>query len=125
MLQVANKIMPSSSRKKCRLYMPDFILAVWDHLNLDKPLNTTVFACLTTCFYASARLGKFTVQTIGCFSPNMHITPQNLSYDQDHNGFKVVLHLLRTKLVGSKGEDVYWDSQDGDTDPTKALAQHL
>ena len=127
MLRAANKLTPSSSRKKKRRpYMPDFILAVRDHLDLDKPLDAAVFACLTTCFYASARLGEFTVRTIGSFSPNTHITPQNLSYDQDCNGFKVtVLHLPRTKSAGSEGEDVYWASQEGGTDPTKALAQHL
>ena len=31
----------------------------------------------------------------------------------------------RTKTAGSDGEDVYWALQDGDTDPTAALAQHL
>jgi len=93
---------------------------------MDKPLNTAVYACFTTCFYVSARLGEFTVQTLGSFSPNTHITLQYLSYDQDRNGLKVtVLHLPRTKAVGNEGEDVYWASQEGDTDPTKVLAQHL
>ena len=35
------------------------------------------------------------------------------------------MHLPRTKTAGSDGEDVYWASQDGDTDPTAALSQHL
>ena len=51
---------------------------------------------------------------------------KHLSYDQDHNGLKVmVLHIPRTKAARNKGEDVYWASQEGVTDPTKALAQHL
>ena len=127
MLQAANKLTPSSSKKKKhRPYTPEFILAVREHLDLDKPLDAAVFACLVTCFYASVQLGKFTVWTIGSFSPNVHVTLQHLSYDQDRNSFKVtVLHLPRTKAAGNEGEDVYWASQEGGTDPTEALAQHL
>ena len=104
----------------------EFIAAVKVHLNLENPLDMAVFACLTTCFYASARLGEFTAWTLSSFNPNMHVTPQNLSYDQDRNSLKVmVLHLPRTKAAGNEGEDVYWASQEGDSDPTAALAQHL
>lgn len=127
MLRAADKLTPSSSkRKKRRPYTPEFILAVCRQLDLEKPLDAAVFACLTTCFYASARLGEFTVRTLGSFNPNSHITPLHLSYDQDRNNFKVtILHLPRTKAAGSEGEDVYWASQDGDTDPTAALGNHL
>jgi hypothetical protein len=127
MLRTAEKLTPNSSKKKKRRpYTPDFILAIRSHLDLDRPLDAAVFACLTTCFYASARLGEFTVRTLSSFSPTTHITPQHLSYDQDRNGFRVtVLHLPRTKTAGVEGEDVYWASQDGDTDPTAALTQHL
>src|ERR1700761_522524 len=90
------------------------------------PFDDAVFACLVTCFYASGRLGEFTVRTLNSFSPSTHITTKNLSYDQDRNGLNVtVLHLPRTKAAGAEGEDVYWASQNGDTDPTAALEQHL
>ena len=95
-------------------------------MNLEDPLDAAVFACLTTCFYASGRLGEFTVQTLQRFNPSTHITRQNLTYDQDRNGLKVtVLHLPRTKMVGSEGEDVYWATQGDETDPTAALQSHL
>ena len=127
MLRAADKITPSSSRrKKRRPYTLEFISAVRAQLDLDKPIDAAVYACLTTCFYASAQLGEFTTRTLGCFDPNMHVTTQHLSYDQDRNGLRVtVLHLPRTKAAGSEGEDVYWATQEGDTDPTAALAQHL
>ena len=49
------------------------------------------------------------MQTIHNFSPSMHVTTQNLSYDQDRNGFRVtVLHLPRMKAAGNEGKDVYW-----------------
>ena len=72
------------------------------------------------------RLGEFTVWTLISFSPATHVTTQHLSYNQDHNGFKVtVLHLLRTKAAENEGEDIYWAAQEGDTNPTTALVQHL
>ena len=127
MLRAADKLTPASSkRKKRRPYTPDFISAVRQQLDLDKPLDAAVFACLATCFYASARLGEFTVRTLNSFSPGAHVTPQNLSYDQDRGGNRVtVLHLPRTKAAGNAGKDVYWASQTGDTDPTATLLQHL
>ena len=127
MLRAADKLTPNASkRKRRRPYTPEFITALKGQMNLEDPLDATVFACLVTCFYASARLGEFTVRTLNSFNPNMHVTPGNLSYDQDRNGFKVtVLHLPRTKMAGTEGEDVYWASQEGDTDPTAALENHL
>ena len=126
-LRAADKLTPTSSkRKKRQPYTPEFITTIKAHLDMEKPLNAAIYTCLTTCFYASVRLGEFTAQTLGSFSPNTHVTPKHLSYDQDCNGLKVmVLHLPRTKSARSEGEDVYWASQEGDTDPTKALAQHL
>ena len=143
MLWAANKLTPNLARKKKRCpYTLDLIQAVRDHLNLDKPLDAVVFTCLTTCFYkpldavvftcltmcfyASARLGEFTVRALSSFNPNTHVTTQHLTYNQDCNGFKVtVLHLPRTKAAGNEGKDVYWASQEGSTDPTAALTQHL
>lgn len=127
MLRAADKLTPSSSKKMKRCpYTLGFISAVRQHLNLEDPLDAAVFACLATCFYASARLGKFTVRTLQSFNPNSHITIRNLSYEQDCNNLKVtVLHLPRTKMAGIEGEDVFWASQDGDTDPTTALQNHL
>ena len=126
-LWAVDKLMPTSSKwKKRQPYTPEFITTIKAHLDVEKPLNAAIYTCLTTCFYASARLGEFTARTLGSFSPNTHITLKHLSYDQDCNGLKVtVLHLPRTKSTRSEGKDVYWASQEGDTDPTKVLAQHL
>lgn len=78
------------------------------------PLNTAVLACLTTCFYALARLGEFMVQTLKSFSLNTHVTTQNLSYDQDCNRFKVtVFHLPTTKVSGQEARG--WRCILGDT----------
>ena len=62
MLHAADKLTPSlSKRKKRQPYTPNFIAALRRHMDLADPLDVAVFACLTTCFYASARLGEFTV----------------------------------------------------------------
>jgi hypothetical protein len=35
--------------------------AIRPQLSLDQPFDAAVWACLTTCFYAAAQVGKFTV----------------------------------------------------------------
>ena len=35
------------------------------HLDVEKPLNTAIYACLMMCFYASVKLGEFTAWTLG------------------------------------------------------------
>jgi hypothetical protein len=104
-----DKLTPSTTkRKKHCLYTLGFILAVWAQLDLEKPLDAAMFACLTMCFYASVRLGKFTAQTLNSFGLTTHVTSQHLSYNQDHNSFKMmILYIPRTKMTRAKGKDMY------------------
>jgi hypothetical protein len=127
MLRAAEKLTPPTSKKEQRRpYTPDFIGALSQHFDHTNPLDAAVYACLTTCFYASARLGEFTVRRLDGFDPNKHVTLKNLSQDQDRNGLKVaVLHLPTTKAAQIEGEDVFWACQDGPTDPETAMANHL
>jgi hypothetical protein len=127
MLRAADKLTPPTSKKEQRRpYTPDFIGALSQHLDHTNPLDVAVYACLTTCFYASARLGEFTVRRLDSFNPNKHITPKNLSQDRDRNSLKVtVLHLPSTKAAQLEGEDVFWAQQDGPTNPEAAMANHL
>lgn len=99
--------------------------AVQRQLNLEDPLDAAVYACLTTCFYASGRLGEFTVRRLEGFDSTKSVTRKHLSYDQDRNGLNVtVLRLPQTK-TSINGEDVFWARQNGATDPDTALANHL
>ena len=102
-LRALDKLTPASLKwKKRQPYTPEFIMTIKAHLDMEKPLDAAIYTCLTTCFYASARLGEFTARTLGSFSPNTHVTPKHLSYNQDRNGLKVmVLHLPRTKSARS------------------------
>jgi hypothetical protein len=108
MLRVAEKLTPPTSKKEQRRpYMPNFIVALSLHFNHTNPLDAAVYACLTTCFYASARLGEFTMRRLDGFDPNKYVTPKNLSQDQDRNGLSVtVLHSPMTKTAQVEGEDV-------------------
>ena len=75
-LHTAEKLTPDNAkRKKHRPYTPKFIAQIGQQLNCKTPLDAAVFACLTTCFYASARLGEFTTRTLSSFNANTHITP--------------------------------------------------
>ena len=126
MLRAAEKLTPISSKKKPRCpYTPDFIDALRLHLDLDNSLDAAVFACLTTCFYASARLGEFVVRKLEGFNSSKSISQKHLSHDQDRNGLKVtVVHLPQTKM-SPHGEEVFWARQNGTTDPVAALENHL
>ena len=117
---------PSSKRKKRQPYTVEFITNLRQQLNLEDHFDAAVFACLTTCFYAAARVGEFLVPRLDAFSPVSHITPINLRIDRDPNGLEVtVLHLPSTKAAPLEGEVVYWSSHPGPTDPYAALESHL
>ena len=66
----------------------------------EDPFDTAVFACLTTCFYAAARVGEFVVPRLDAFSPSSHVTSVNLRVDRDPNSLEVtVLHVPSTKAA--------------------------
>jgi len=125
-LKAAERLAPSSSkRKKRQPYTPEFIARLRLQLALDNPFDAAVFACLTTCFYAAARVGEFVVPRLDSFAPSLHVTTANIRVDRDPNGLEVtVLHLPHTKAAPLEGEDVYWSSHPGPTDPYDALENH-
>ena len=126
LLKAAEKLTPSSSRrKKRRPYTIDFMLAIRNNMDLSTPLGASAFTCLATCFFATGRVGEFTVQRLDSFNPEFHVSKNQLSYDQNREGQQVtVLHLPRTK-ASPQGEDVCWAKQDGLMDPNTVLAHHL
>jgi hypothetical protein len=127
MLRAAEKLTPATSKKKPRRpYTPDFIDTIRQHLDLDNSLDAAVYACLTTCFYASARLGEFAVRKLEGFDSAKSISRRHLSYKRDRNGLQVtVAHIPKTKASPQAGEDVFWASQNGTTDPVTAFNNHL
>lgn len=126
LLKAAEKLTPpSSKRKKRRPYTIDFMLAIRHKLDLNTPLGASVFACLATCFFATGRVGEFTVQRLDGFDPSRHVSRARVSFDKDREGQQVtVLHIPHTK-TSPQGEDVCWAKQEGPMDPDAALAHHL
>lgn len=116
---------PSSKRpKRCPLTI-DVITALASRMDLSKPLDAAVYACLTTTFFSAARLGEFTLPSLKSFNPTLHVKRSDILSKQDRHGFKVtVFHLPHTKC-SIDGEDVYWAAQPGVVDPEKALANHF
>lgn len=94
-------------------------------MKLEDPFDAAVFACLTTCFYAAARVGEFVVPRLDAFSPSQYVTTANLHIDRNSSGLEVtVLHIPKTKAAPLEGEDVFWSFHPGPTDPYEALKNH-
>lgn len=117
---------PPSSRKPKRSPLTvDIISAIASQMDLSKPLDAAVYACLTTTFFSAARLGEFTLPTLKAFDPTRHVKRSDILHKQDRHGLKVtIFHLPHTKSAVD-GEDVYWAAQRGVVDPETALANHL
>ncbi|KAG2349432.1 hypothetical protein BDR05DRAFT_1020014 [Suillus weaverae] len=118
---------PNTSKRPKRLpFTPAFLCSIRNHLNLDSLLDAAIFACLTTMFYAIARLGEFTVSVIREFDPMKHVTRASMLKMTDRNGLAVTkFHLPKTKCSPTKGEDTYWAAQEGPSDPSAALDNHF
>jgi hypothetical protein len=126
LLRAAHKTSPQSSRKPKRTpFTVAIISTIHAYLDLKNPLHIASYACLTMAFYATARLGEFTVPNLSAFHPSVHPTRANLQTITDWaNIATTVLHLPRTKTAPG-GEDMYWTAQEGITNPMAALAVHL
>ena len=126
-LKGADRLAPPSSKRKKRLpYTPEFIATIRQQMDLEDTFDAAVFACLTTCFYAAARVGEFVVPRLDGFSADQHVTLANLRVDRNAEGLEVtVLHIPQTKAAPLEGEDVFWAPHPGPTDPYDALKNHL
>lgn len=126
-LDSATALAPDSL--KCPKHIPftvNILSPIRAFINLDDHRDVAIFACLTTTFYAVARLGKFTVPSIKSFSPSKHITCANVSKAFDRNGLPVTkFHIPITKTSPINGEDVFWAAQEGPSDPQAALENHF
>ncbi|KAG2052170.1 hypothetical protein BDR06DRAFT_990232 [Suillus hirtellus] len=126
MLKAAVSLTPASTKRdKREPYTIDLIIAIREKLNLEDPLDASVFACLTTTFYATARVGEFTVPRLNAFDPTAHISLENVTDMRDRQNLATKnFHLPRTKSA-PQGEDVHWAKQAGLSDPEEAFLNHL
>lgn len=74
---------------KCKPREPftvEMIVHIRRQLDLNIPLHAAVFACLTTTFYATTRLGEFTISWLDAFNPNVHVKPLDIHKNTDRHG---------------------------------------
>jgi hypothetical protein len=118
---------PEAKREKRPPLLTASIRIIKSKLDLNNPLDAAVFACLTTTFWCSSRLGEFTVKNKDNFDPNIHIKRSQAEFrtSDRHDIPQYVFHLPWTKTTAS-GEDVFWSPREGDdTDPLSALVNHF
>jgi hypothetical protein len=94
-------------------------------INPADPFNIAFYACLTTTFHCTARLGEFTVPTEGGFNPRYHVTPAQIERRVTAGGFGLTVFRLPWTKTAVHGQEVYWAPQRGPGDPERALAKHL
>lgn len=98
---------PASKCAKRSPFTPAIIIEICNHLNLEDPKDSAIFACITTSFYSVARLGEFTVSAMKDFNPRKHITQGDVSEGIDRNGLVVTkFHLPSTKSAPKEGVKV-------------------
>jgi hypothetical protein len=118
--------LPSSKRKKCLPYTPDFMAALCHQLCLGQSFDAAVWACLTICFYAAAHVGELTILHLASFNPSCHVTPANLRIELNKDGLEAnVLHIPHIKAAPMEGEDIFWSRQNSPTDPYEAMDTHF
>lgn len=127
LLRACAKTAPTSSKRAKRApWTPEIIERIHAKLDLTKHLHVAVYACLTSTFYAAARLGELTVPNLLDFNPAKHPQPPHVRVETDRSGHSsTIIHIPSTKSVPVGGEDIYWTEQPGITDPKAALAYHL
>jgi hypothetical protein len=117
---------PASSREKRKPITVEHIEKIHAHLSQTEPLDVAVFACLTSAFWATARLGEVTVKTLTSFNPDVHVKRSDLKERVDRRGLEVTeFHVPQTKASRTEGESLYWARQEGVSDPEGALQRHL
>ncbi|TFK24721.1 hypothetical protein FA15DRAFT_591949 [Coprinopsis marcescibilis] len=127
LLKSAEKSAPAASKREKRDPVTTaHILKIRGALNLQDPLHVAVYACLTTTFYATARLGEFVQKSLDSFDPAKHVKPADMRIETDRQGLRTtVFHIPSTKMAPVAGEDVMWAKQNDDTDPEQALEDHM
>ncbi|KIK77932.1 hypothetical protein PAXRUDRAFT_17174 [Paxillus rubicundulus Ve08.2h10] len=116
---------PSYKWPPCELFTIDIITLIRVHLDLNTLLHAAIYACLTTTFFATARVSKFTLATLSSFDPKLHIHWADISIIHNCQGLEVHnLHLPHTRS-SPLGEDVNWAKQHGQSNPYTALMNHF
>jgi len=116
----------SSTREKREPMTVEYITRLRPYFSDAIPLDVAVFACLTSAFWSTARLGELTVRNLSAFNPETHVKRSDLGRSVDRNGLSTTtIHIPRSKSSPIEGENLYWGKQTGASDPESALQKHL
>lgn len=118
---------PTSSRDLRDPVTIESMMVVATHLDMNSPLDATVWACMTTVFWSVSRLGEFTVEKISAFDAQRHIKRSNVQIDVDAgcDGLKVTSFFIPGTKASVRGETTQWATQDGPCDPRSTLLNHF
>lgn len=126
LLRAATKLTPEQSKRKPRVpFTVEYIETIRLHLNLLLPLDAAVYACLTTTFWACARLGETTVPNRKAFDPALHVSAAAPTVVFDRGNLAQTEFFLPRAKCASGGESISWARQDGPADPQAALKHHF
>ena len=123
----AKTMAPRSSTKDKRDPMTvKYIEKLRPHFSDTDHLDAAVFACLTSAFWSTARLGELTVKNLSAFDPEIHVKRSDIGESVDRKGLKTTtIFIPETKASRVEGENLYWAKQDGESDPESAMERHL
>ncbi|KAJ7156786.1 hypothetical protein C8R46DRAFT_909818 [Mycena filopes] len=126
LLRAADRLTPISSKRDARMpYTPEILCKLRPHFDLTKPLDASVWSCVTTLFWGTSRGGEFTVKTLTAFDPAIHIKPSDVTEVADRNGLTQTNFFIPRTKSAPRGENAYWAEQNGAADPKAAFANHI
>ena len=118
LMKAARALAPASSkRSKQEPYTIEIIAKIRAQLSLSKLLDAAVFACLTTTFFTTARVGEFTVPNLTAFNPLTHVTRKHVEVLHDRQNLEITNFFLPRTKSAPQGENVNWAKQEGPADP--------
>ena len=124
LLRGARLMQPIPKPKRTPILVKD-INSIMQNLNLADPLQASAFACLTSTFFACARLGEFTVMNIKEYEPSKHVSRKRVTIIRDIQGKPTVTFFIPKTKTNPYGEYVFWKKQELQCDPEKALTNHF
>jgi hypothetical protein len=127
LLSSAEKNCPPSSRRPQRQPVRiELIRRLHATIDFDDPADVAFYACLTTVYFSTSRLGEFVLGAVhDHFDPARHVSRGCVKEETDGRNVVWSFRLPRTK-VAIKGETVSWAPRPGDlADPRVALQRHL
>lgn len=90
MLKASERLVPESSRRpKREPFTVPMLDAIGSSVDLSRSFDACFWACLTTTFYATARLGEFTIPSLNAFDPKLHVKRSDIRSAADPNGHEV------------------------------------